>query len=253
MNKPSRIMARRVAAARTKTKIPYLVSQMHQHKITDPQEIANGFSKFYSKLYNLKDDPDVPTPSPSDIDDLLKNVNLPSLTDTQLAELNAPFAGEEIATVIMSLPVGKAPGPDGFSNEYYRAFQSVLSPHMGPVFNQAVVIGELPTEMLQATIITLPKPGKSPDQPANFRPISLLNSDTKLYAKLLASRILKVLPDLINSDQEGFIKGRQAPDGTRRILNIISRLEHTKTPAILLSLDAEKAFDRIHWGFAFKT
>lgn len=83
--------------------------------------------------------------------------------------------------------------------------------------------------------------------------MSLLNTDIKLYAKLLASRLLKVLPDLINSDQVGFIKGRQAPDGTRRLLNIISKIERSSTQTIFLYLDADKAFDRIHWGFVFQT
>lgn len=50
-----------------------------------------------------------------------------------------------------------------------------------------------------------------------------------------------------------FVKGREAPDGTRRLINIISHTEHSKTPTLLLSLDAEKAFHRIHWGFIFKT
>lgn len=48
------------------------------------------------------------------------------------------------------------------------------------------------------------------------------------------------------------MKGRQGPDGTRHLLNILSKIEHTKTPAIVLSLNAEKAFDRIYWGFVFK-
>lgn len=253
MNKPSRLMARRVAAARTKTRIPFLISQSHNGKIIDPQKIVNAFSEFYSKLYNLKDDPEVTTPSPQTITDFLAAVHLPSLDEEQLNGLNTPFTELEIENTIKSLPLGKSPGPDGFSNEYYRAFAPLLSPHLCTTFRQAMEKGVMPKEMLQATVVTLPKPGKTPDQPANFRPISLLNSDTKLYAKLLANRILKVLPSLIHPDQVGFVRGRQAPDGTRRVLNIISGLEHAKTPAILLSLDAEKAFDRIHWGFAFQT
>lgn len=65
--------------------------------------------------------------------------------------------------------------------------------------------------------------------------------------------MLHILLTLINPDQVGLIKGRQVPDGTRRLINLISKLHHSKTPALLLSLDAEKAFDRIYWGFVFKT
>lgn len=70
---------------------------------------------------------------------------------------------------------------------------------------------------------------------------------------MVAQRILAVLPTLIGKDQVGFIKGRQVTDGTNRILNTLSRMEYSKSPAIFLSLDVGKAFDRIHWGFIFKT
>lgn len=108
-----------------------------------------------------------------------------------------------------------------------------------------MIDGSMPPEMLQATI-AMPKPGKPSECPANFRPISLLNTDTKLYAKLLSKRILQILPTLINPNQVGFIKGRQALEGTRRVLNILSTLEHSRCPVIFLSLDVEKAFNRIH-------
>lgn len=119
------------------------------------------------------------------------------------------------------------------------------------MFNQAMVEGSVPPEMLQAIIVSLPKPGKPSDTPANFRPISLLNSDVKLYAMVLARYLLSILPELINIDQVSFIKGLQAPNGTRQVLNILSLAERSKDPTLFLSLDAKKAFDCIHWGFVF--
>ncbi|CAJ0944668.1 unnamed protein product [Ranitomeya imitator] len=106
--------------------------------------------------------------------------------------------------------------------------------------------------MLQATIVPLPKPGKTPDHPSNFRPISLLNTDLKLYSKILANRLSDVIPSLVHRDQVGFIKSRQTLDGTRRMIDLIHVAGSDRTPSLLLSLDAEKAFDRVHWGYLFE-
>lgn len=110
-----------------------------------------------------------------------------------------------------------------------------------------------PPEMLQAYIVTLPKPGKEPNTPPNFRPISLLNTNIKIYAKLIAKRLANFIPSLIQRDQMGFVKGRQTSDATRRIINIIHHIEHRKTPSLLLSIDTEKAFDRVHWKYMSMT
>lgn len=66
--------------------------------------------------------------------------------------------------------------------------------------------------MLNALTITLLKAGKEPNYPQNFRPISLLNHDTKLYAKVIANRLFDLLISLIHPDQSGLTKGRQTQD-----------------------------------------
>lgn len=67
----------------------------------------------------------------------------------------------------------------------------------------------------------------------------------------LASRIQLFLPDLIDQEQTGFVKGRQTYENIRRTLHIIDRAHRNKLPVALISLDAEKAFDRVNWEFLY--
>lgn len=60
-----------------------------------------------------------------------------------------------------------------------------------------------------------------------------------------------VMPLLIDKDQKGFIKNRQTQDNIRRTLHIIEQISNDQTNAIILSLDAEKAFDSVGWVFLY--
>lgn len=119
------------------------------------------------------------------------------------------------------------------------------SPYPKEVYNEAVELNFFPAKMHQAGI-TLPKPGKDPIISQNFKPISLPNSDPKMYVKILANRLMEVTPYLIGMEQVGFAKGRQAPDGTRRIINLIRYVELKHKPCVFLAFDAEKAFVWVH-------
>lgn len=103
--------------------------------------------------------------------------------------------------------------------------------------------------MLTTNITILLKPGKELVTPQNFRPISVLNTDLKLYAKIVAQRLAPIMPQLIHPDQVGFTLGKQASDATRKIINLLHYTESKNTPALFLTIDAEKVFDRIHWGY----
>lgn len=74
---------------------------------------------------------------------------------------------------------------------------------------------------------------------------------SKIYAKLLAKHLMHVLPSLIKKDYTGFVTGRQASDATRRALNIIHHAGITRMPSLLLSVDAEKAFNRVNWLYMY--
>ena len=61
-----------------------------------------------------------------------------------------------------------------------------------------------------------------------------------------------MLPDLINNDQTGFLKGRLIGENVRLIDRIIAYAESQNTPGILLFIDFEKAFDTLEWYFIEK-
>lgn len=54
---------------------------------------------------------------------------------------------------------------------------------------------------------------------------------------------------LIHQDQVEFIMGRQAPDATRHVLDLLQRMESCGMPSLFLSLGADKAFNRVHRGY----
>lgn len=70
---------------------------------------------------------------------------------------------------------------------------------------------------------------------------------------MIANRLAVITLQLVKADQVGFVKGRQAPDGTRWLYNLIHIAETCKTPTVVLMLDAEKAFNRVHWGYLSAT
>uniref|UniRef100_A0A8C5MYW4 Reverse transcriptase domain-containing protein n=1 Tax=Leptobrachium leishanense TaxID=445787 RepID=A0A8C5MYW4_9ANUR len=74
----------------------------------------------------------------------------------------------------------------------------------------------------------------------------------KIYAKVLAKRLNRHLPFLVHPDQVGFIPSRGAPDNIRRTVNLLSIAHASKQPSLLLSLDAEKAFDRVDWTYLWE-
>ena len=120
-------------------------------------------------------------------------------------------------------------------------------------FNYSFDSGEISNSQKQAIITLIAKKDKDQTYLENWRPISLVNADSKLASKVISYRIKKVLPRIIHYNQPGFINGRFIGEVARSILDIVDHTESLKLSGILLFIDFEKAFDSIEWDFLYQS
>lgn len=144
---------------------------------TTQKDINGTMLQYYSSLYR-------PDPiNPATAQSFLEKVTLSQVSPSQLEALNAPISLHEISTTIKNLAPSKAPGPDGFTGEFYKSLQPLLECKLHEVYQHIWSEGTyLPTGN-QAIIKLLAKKGKDPQEPGSYRPISLLNLDVKILSK----------------------------------------------------------------------
>ena len=210
-------------------------------------KIQECFEAFYRTLYSQPQ-----ASEESQIDTFLNSLNLPTLTASQNENLIRPISVEELNLAISKLKAGKSPGSDGFTTEWYKSLKTQLSPLLLNAFNWTIQKGEIPPSWREAIISVIPKEDKDRQECSNYRPVSVLNLDYKLFTSILARRLDKILPDLIHLDQTGFIRQRQTLDNIRRTLHILDQTNKDKTESMIVGLDAEKAFDSVRWTFLYK-
>lgn len=153
--------------------------------------------------------------------DFFEKLKIPSLSKEDREGLEGLLTLEELQRATADMANQKSPGSDGLPVEIYTKYGGMLLPKLLEVFNWAAGEGKLPPSMTEATIIVLPNEGKNQLETASYRPISLLCSDVKILAKVLAVRLNRIISKVIHSDQTGFIPDRSVNVNIRRVyLNI---------------------------------
>ena len=131
----------------------------------------------------------------------------------------------------------KSPGLDGFTVEFFKFFWIDIGCFILKSLNYGYCTGSLSITQKQGVITCIPKPNKSRFTLKNWRPISLLNVIYKLASAVISNRLKKVLDNLINENQKGFIAGRFLGENVRFIYDILFEAKKQNVPGLLLSID----------------
>ena len=158
---------------------------------------------------------------------------------------------EEVHMALKQGKSSKTPGSDGIPHEFYLTFWELIGDEMVNVYNTILQRGSLCDSQKRGIIVLIPKKGNKEDM-KNYRPISLLNYDYKLLARIITNRMKPLMPRLIHSAQNCGVNGKTIFNTTATLRDIMGFCNYNKTKAIMVSLDFNKAFDNVQHSYLYE-
>jgi hypothetical protein len=172
----------------------------------------------------------------------------------------------DVVRVLKILPNDKAPGIDGLIHELWNTLHARfenskesenktmdIARVLTVVYNDIEMYGVHPETQFAAGWMSLLHKKNDKRNVGNYRPITLLNTDYKIFTKALAIKLAETVPSIIHRDQAGFTPGRSIFDQVKLIEAIIDHAKHEAEGGVVVALDQEKAYDKILHGYLWKT
>ena len=216
-------------------------------ELYEQDEISKHVVDFYRNLFRAKD---------NNINNMKEYINSceAKILDARMTEaLDEEFSLSEIDSVYKSLKNNKSPGWDGLTAEFYKIFWEDIKDILFNCYKEAIETGSLSPSQRIGILTLIPKP-KNVAFIKNWRPITLLNVDYKIFTHVIKNRLLRSLPHIISNVQSGFQAGRSTSDN---LILMYLTLEHyynnPQEECLLLQLDLEKAFGSVEHAFMYET
>ena len=169
------------------------------------------------------------------------------MSDQQKENLQNDLSEFEIETALSQMAKGKAPGPDGLSVEFYIQCRPIVKSDFVNLLKQMYSTQTIDNRTKSGFIIRIHKKGPKTEI-SNYRPISLLNYDLKIFTKCLTNRLKALMTNLSHEHQ--FAKpGKQIFSTANLLRDLWWDASDNKIDAYFVSLDFKNAFDSIdqHW------
>ena len=208
--------------------IPAVVSD-GQNDVTDAADKAKMFNDYFHSVLS--------TPK--------TRIALPAVSvksDNMLAKV--VFSEIDVINVLKGLDVNKGSGPDDIPLKVLRECADELAPSLTTLFNLSMSTCTLPEVWKYSNVVPIHKKGKK-CKVDNYRPISLLNSVSKVMERLVCNHIYPVVSPQINSAQHGFMKHRFTTTQLIDTYSDISRNLDSGSQTDIIFLDFAKAFDSV--------
>ena len=212
--------------------------------VTNLKLIPDVFRLFYEKLYAYED-------TDNEIQDIYLNYTR-KLSDEQRETIDQPLTLFELKHALKDMREEGSPGPNGLTVNFFKYFFDELGPFLLKFVCSCFNKGYVTKYFKSSYTILLPKDSGSPLEVKNYRPISLLNISFKILTKALANRLSPFLCDLIHPDQAAVIKGRSIQNHNHYIRDIIALANIRGDNSCIVSIDQQKAFDRVSHKWLFK-
>ncbi|KAG7541754.1 Endonuclease/exonuclease/phosphatase superfamily [Arabidopsis thaliana x Arabidopsis arenosa] len=191
-----------------------------------------------------------------------KNTSVHPLSTERIRELNsfrcsadlgrrlsAIPTPEEITSTVFSLPRNKAPGPDGFTVDFFITSWGTVGPSLIEAVIDFFKTGKL-LKQVNATILALIPKTVTSEKLSEFRPISCCNTIYKVISRLLAKRLKLFMGLAVQRNQVAFIQGRLLCENVLLASELVT--DFNKNGPVTrgcLQIDLSKAFDNIDWEF----
>jgi len=165
--------------------------------------------------------------------------------------LNRPVTEEEVNEVLKDMQNGKAPGPDGFNVDFFKACWNIVKQDILNIVEDSRGSKTILKALNTSFISLIPKQDLA-HTVDKYRPIALCNVVYKIISKVVANRLKPLLPSLASEEQSGYVEGRQILDNIIQAHEVVHMLTNKKQAGMIMQLDIAKAYDKVNWNYIKK-